>query len=67
MTGQDARRVPIRRRVVVKWVASAELVFLVEEAPEGGYLARAVGEGIFTEADALDELRAMVCEAVVCH
>jgi hypothetical protein len=48
-------------------VASAELVFLVEEAPEGGYLARAVGEGIFTEADALDELRAMVCEAVVCH
>ena len=28
-----------------------ELVFVVEEAPEGGYTARAVGESIFTEAD----------------
>ena len=28
-----------------------ELIFMVEEAPEGGFLARALGESIFTEAD----------------
>ncbi|TRU23586.1 MAG: hypothetical protein EWV81_15780 [Microcystis aeruginosa Ma_SC_T_19800800_S464] len=27
-----------------------EIVFLVEDAPEGGYTARALGESIFTEA-----------------
>jgi len=40
---------------------------VVEEAPEGGYTARALGESIFTEADDLDQLRAMVREAVMCH
>ena len=48
-------------------VASAELVFVVEEAPEGGYVARAVGESIVTEADGLDALRDMVRDAVACH
>ena len=27
------------------------LIFLVEEAPEGSFTARALGESIFTEAD----------------
>ncbi len=45
----------------------SELVFVVEEAPEGGYIARALGEAIFTEADDLDQLRAMVRDAVMCH
>lgn len=44
-----------------------EIVFLVEEAPEGGFTARAVGESIFTEADSIDELRANVRSAVDCH
>ena len=48
-------------------VTSAELVFVVEEAPEGGYVARAVGESIVTEADGLDALRDMVRDAVACH
>lgn len=42
-------------------------MFVVEEAPEGGYIARALGEATTTEADDLDALRAMVREAVVCH
>jgi hypothetical protein len=46
---------------------SSELVFSVEEAPEGGYVARALGEAIFTEADTLDELREQVRDAVACH
>lgn len=44
-----------------------ELIFLVEEAPEGGYTARALGESIFTEADDLEGLREMVRDAVRCH
>jgi len=45
----------------------SEIVFLVEQAPEGGYIARALGESIFTEADTLPELRLMVQGAVHCH
>ena len=45
----------------------SELVFVVEEAAEGGYIARAVGTAIVTEADDLDGLRAQVRDAVRCH
>lgn len=44
-----------------------ELIFLVEEAPEGGYTARALGQSIFTEADTWNELRLNIREAVECH
>lgn len=44
-----------------------EIIFLVEEAPEGGYTARALGHSIFTEADTWDELRKAVQDAVLCH
>lgn len=44
-----------------------ELIFLVEEAPEGGYTGRALGESIFTEADTLPELHERVRDAVRCH
>jgi hypothetical protein len=44
-----------------------ELIFLVEEASEGGFTARALGESIFTEAETLEELREHVREAVRCH
>jgi hypothetical protein len=46
---------------------AAEIIFAVEEAPEGGYLARALGHDIFTEADSPDELREAVRDAVRCH
>jgi hypothetical protein len=44
-----------------------ELVFQVEEDPEGGYTARAVGASIFTEADTMDELRKNIRDAIQCH
>lgn len=44
-----------------------EVFFVVEEALEGGFTAKALGESIFTEADSLDELRVNVKEAVECH
>lgn len=44
-----------------------EIIFLVEEAPEGGYTARALGEAVFTEGGTLPELREAVRDAVRCH
>ena len=44
-----------------------EIIFMVEEAPEGGFTARALGESIFTEADDLTDLRLMIKDAVTCH
>jgi predicted RNase H-like HicB family nuclease len=44
-----------------------EIIFLVEEDPEGGYIAKALGESIFTQADSLQELREHVRDAVHCH
>lgn len=44
-----------------------ELIFLVEEAPEGGFTARALGHSIFTEAESLEQLRQQVRDAVQCH
>jgi hypothetical protein len=44
-----------------------ELIFEVEEAPEGGYTARALGASIFTEADDLESLHDNVRDAVRCH
>jgi predicted RNase H-like HicB family nuclease len=45
----------------------SEIIFLVEEADDGGYTARAVSESIFTDGDTLDDLRRNVREAVECH
>jgi hypothetical protein len=44
-----------------------EIIFLVQEAPEGGYTAQALGHSIFTEADTWDELKEAVQDAVRCH
>jgi len=44
-----------------------EIIFIVEEAPEGGYTARALSASIFTEADDLAALREAVRDAVRCH
>lgn len=45
----------------------SELIFLVEDAPEGGYTARALGAAIFTEADNLPSLEEKISDAVLAH
>lgn len=44
-----------------------EPIFVIEEAPEGGYVAHALGYAIYTEADTWEELKAAVQDAVTCH
>jgi hypothetical protein len=48
-------------------IVETEIIFAVAETPEGSYEARALGHSIYTEADSLNELRAMVQDAVRCH
>ena len=45
----------------------SEIIFSIQESPEGGFQARALGFSIFTEADSLDELKTMIRDAVSCH
>jgi hypothetical protein len=48
-------------------MAPSEIIFSIQESPEGGYEARALGFSIFTEADSLDELKSNIRDAVHCH
>ncbi len=48
-------------------MAESEIIFAVEESPEGGYEGRALGYSIFTQGDTLDELKEMAQDAVRCH
>ncbi|MBS3771498.1 MAG: hypothetical protein KGY69_14710 [Bacteroidales bacterium] len=44
-----------------------EIIFIIEEAPEGGYTARALEADIFTEHNSIQGLKSMIKEAVDCH
>lgn len=46
---------------------NTEIIFLVEEGPEGVWQARGLSHAIFTEADTLEHLKTMVRDAVRCH
>jgi hypothetical protein len=46
---------------------SSEIIFVVEEASEGGYEAKALGHSIFTQGETLQEVREAVKDAVCCH
>ena len=55
---------------IIPWLGSydlKEIIFIIEEEPEGGYIAKALGEAIFTQADTMDELRINIRDAVKCH
>ena len=54
-------------RTLLIVMADQEIIFTVEDAPEGGYTARALGYAIFTQGETLEELRRMVRDAVNCH
>ncbi|WCT11692.1 2-oxoisovalerate dehydrogenase [Mucilaginibacter jinjuensis] len=44
-----------------------EVFFLVEEALEGGFTAKAMGESIFTDGETIEELKNNIKEAVLAH
>lgn len=48
-------------------MVDSEIHFVVEEAPESGYIAMAVSENIFTDAEDIPGLHARVRDAMRCH
>ena len=48
-------------------MAETEIIFAVQESPEGGFEAKALSHSIYTEADTLDDLKKKVQDAVRCH
>jgi hypothetical protein len=44
-----------------------EIIFLVEQPPEGGFSARALDVSIFTQAESIQDLHERVRDAVRCH
>lgn len=44
-----------------------EIIFYIEESPEGGYEARSLGFSIFTDGETVNELKENIREAVRCH
>jgi hypothetical protein len=44
-----------------------EIIFIVEEAAEGGFIARALGASIITEGETMQEIKFMVKDAMKCH
>ena len=45
----------------------SEIIFIIENADEGGYTAKALGYSIYTEGESLEELKENIREAVKCH
>jgi hypothetical protein len=44
-----------------------EIVFLVEESQESGYVAKAANHSIYTQGNNINELKLMISDAVRCH
>jgi len=44
-----------------------EIIFLIEEDPDGGYNAEGLGHCIFTEAETIEELKRNILDALKCH
>lgn len=45
----------------------SEIIFSVQESPEGGCEARAIGHSLFIQADTFEELKRDVREAAKCR
>ena len=67
MGSESAGRPSYNHKMSAPNSSQNELIFLVEEAAEAGYVARALGASIFTEADTLESLHKNVRDAVACH
>ena len=44
-----------------------DLIFMVEESPEGGYTARGLGLSIHTQAANIEALKTALIDTVHCH
>lgn len=57
----------VRLKIFTYISGMSEIIFLVEESDEGGFIAKALGESIFTQGETMDELKEMIKDAVKSH
>jgi hypothetical protein len=50
-----------------KIIFMEEIIFVVEESPEGGYIAKGLGVSIYSQAETVEALKVAVVDAVHCH
>ena len=63
----EKRKVVPERALTFRYDLFMQLIFEVREAEEGGYIARALGQAIFTEAETWEQLRENVLEVTNLH
>jgi predicted RNase H-like HicB family nuclease len=44
-----------------------EIIFMIEDDPEGGFNAQALGYSIFTQGETVEELKKNIMDALRCH
>ena len=44
-----------------------EIFFIIEDEPEGGYTAHALGHSIITQGETIEDIKKNINEAVSCH
>ena len=44
-----------------------EIIFLIEEAVEGGYSARALDHSIFTDGESIEDIKANIKDSIFSH
>jgi predicted RNase H-like HicB family nuclease len=44
-----------------------EIIFMIEDDPDGGYNAQALGYSIFTQGETVEELKENIMDALRCH
>ncbi len=44
-----------------------EIIFLIEDDPDGGYNAEGLGYSIFTQGETAEELKENILDALRCH
>ncbi len=52
---------------MVNFDTMQEIIFIVKESEEGGYIASGLNDSIFTDGDTVSELKENVKDAVRCH
>ncbi len=65
--GLECLSINVRKETQMTLNNTKEIIFLVEEDPEGGYTATALGESIITQADDMKTLKEMIKDAITCH
>jgi predicted RNase H-like HicB family nuclease len=65
--GNELILIQFNRNKLEKGALVKEIIFILEEDPEGGFTARSLGFSIFTQGNTIDEMKEKIRDAIRCH